>query len=265
MTDLDKLQGAWHLASLEVNGSTMPAPPDARIIINGSRFQSLGMGAVYEGTVEVDARKRPKTIDMVFTAGPEKGNRSLGIYDLDGGQLKLCLTVTGSVRPKAFATAPGSGLALETLTRAAGESGLSATESDAESPAGSPTSSAANDAAPEIEGEWAMTACIADGYPVPESMVKTGRRIARNGQTESYFGAQRLMQARYTVDRGVVPHTIDYTHKNGQKQFGIWRFEGEILHICFAQPGKERPESFEPSKGRGHTLTSWKLAGTGPS
>src|SRR3989442_16035736 len=78
MTDLDRLQGAWNITSLEVDGQSMPAPTGACIVIEGSRFQSLGMGAVYEGKVEVDGTKKPKTFDLLFTAGPEKGNRSLG-------------------------------------------------------------------------------------------------------------------------------------------------------------------------------------------
>jgi uncharacterized protein (TIGR03067 family) len=105
-----------------------------------------------------------------------------------------------------------------------------------------------------------MTACIADGYPVPESMVKTGRRVARKSWTESWFGAQRLLQAHYTVDRTATPHTIDYTLKNGQHQFGIWRLEGETLHICFALPGRPRPADFTVGKGNGLTFTSWKRA-----
>jgi uncharacterized protein (TIGR03067 family) len=254
MSDLDKLQGAWFITALELDGSAMPVPPDARIVIEGSRFQSLGMGAVYEGTVEVNARKKPKAIDMMFTAGPEKGNRSLGIYELDGDRWRLCLAVTAGSRPKTFEAAPGSGFALETLERAA----AIVDEEKIATPAEAPAPSSANDPAPEIEGEWQMTACVANGYPVPESMVKTGRRVAHNGHTESFFGTQRLLQARYTVDRAAVPHTIDYTLKNGQRQFGIWKLEGGTLHICFAPPGQPRPADF--TGARSSTLTSWKRA-----
>src|SRR3954467_8584128 len=121
MTDLDKLQGSWKITSLEVEGQPMPAPGGACIVIEGERFQSLGMGAVYEGKVEVDGTKKPKTFDLLFTAGPEKGNRSLGIYQLKGDAWKICLTVTGKTRPTKFETTPGSGCALETLTRGTGE------------------------------------------------------------------------------------------------------------------------------------------------
>ena len=67
MTDLDKLQGSWNITSLEVDGQKMPAPGGARIVICGERFQSLGMGAVYEGTIELNTRKRPKHFDLLFT------------------------------------------------------------------------------------------------------------------------------------------------------------------------------------------------------
>src|SRR4030081_989685 len=148
MTDLDKLQGSWNITSLEVEGQPMPAPCGARIVIEGTRFQSLGMGAVYEGTVEVDGTKKPKAFDLVFTAGPEKGNRSLGIYELKGDRWKICLTVTGDKRPKKFATTPGSGCALETLARGTGKN----LEPEVEEPASAAVvPSSAHDPAPEIE------------------------------------------------------------------------------------------------------------------
>ena len=90
MTDLDRLQGAWSVTSLEMDGHAVPSPGGACIVIEGSRFQSLGMGAEYEGEVELNSRKRPKQFDLVFTAGPEKGNRSPGIYELQGDDWKLC-------------------------------------------------------------------------------------------------------------------------------------------------------------------------------
>jgi len=265
MTDLDRLQGSWNIDFLEVDGTAMPSSPDSRIVIEDDKFQSLGMGAVYEGKLEIDARRKPKQFDLVFTDGPEKGNRSLGIYELNGDSWKICFTVTGKRRPSKFETKPGSGLALETLTRGTAESIQPAEDaalsrpptpdprplSDPRPPSSGPV--------PEIEGEWQMVACTADGYPAPESMIKTGRRVARNGQTASWFGSKQIMKALYTVDRSSDPRTIDYALSGGGSQFGIWKLEGGILHICFAPAGKPRPTSFETRPGQGHTFTSWKL------
>jgi len=259
MADLDKLQGTWNVAALEVDGQAMAAPPGACIVIEGARFQSLGMGAVYAGTIELNARKRPRQFDLLFTEGPEQGNRSLGIYGLSGDEWKICLTVTGKTRPEKFSTAPGGGHALEILRRGPAAQAREVPEQPAA--AAAPTPSTANDPAPEIEGEWRMTACHADGDPVPDAVVRTGRRVARNGETTSWFGKQLLLHARYTVDRSVDPHAIDYTLNDGRRQFGIWQLEGATLHICFAAPGKPRPADFTVRRGQGHTFTSWTRSG----
>jgi uncharacterized protein (TIGR03067 family) len=259
MTDLDRLQGSWDIASLEMDGHAMPSPAGSRIVIEGSKFQSLGMGATYEGKLEIDARKKPKQFDLVFTAGPEEGNRSLGIYELNGDSWKICFTVTGTRRPTEFETTGGSGLALETLTRGSVGSAQAAVEAALPHPPSPAPHPLLSNPVPEIEGEWQMVACSADGYPAPESMIKTGRRVARNGETASWFGSRKIMQARYSVDRSSNPHSIDYSLSGGHSQFGIWKLERGILHICFAPAGKPRPTSFETQPGQGHTFTSWKL------
>ncbi len=107
---LAELQGAWAVATLEIDGRTMPAGA-AKIVVKGDRFTSSGMGATYRGTMRVNTASTPYTLDMVFTAGPEKGNVNRGIYEVGGDGWKLCLNMTGGVRPDEFATRPGSGLA----------------------------------------------------------------------------------------------------------------------------------------------------------
>lgn len=89
----------------------------ARIVIQQDKFVSLAMGATYEGTIEIDAGQSPKTFNLHFTAGPEAGNTSPGIYELDGENWKICLALRGDNRPQGFATAPGSGHACEILKR----------------------------------------------------------------------------------------------------------------------------------------------------
>jgi uncharacterized protein (TIGR03067 family) len=120
-TDLKKLQGTWLITALELDGNKMGAGMlgESKIIVKGDRFTTISMGATYEGNIRVDEKKKPKVFDLKFTAGPEKGNTSFGIYELDGDTWKICLTITGKARPKKFATSPGSGTALEILERSA--------------------------------------------------------------------------------------------------------------------------------------------------
>jgi len=117
--DLDQLQGTWTVKSMKIEGQAMAEEMlgEARIDIAGNRFTSTGMGAVYEGTLELDAAHKPARIDMKFDSGPEKGNINLGIYELKGDSWKLCLATSGGVRPTKFAAPTGSGFALETLVR----------------------------------------------------------------------------------------------------------------------------------------------------
>jgi uncharacterized protein (TIGR03067 family) len=117
--EIEKLQGTWKMITLEVEGQKVPSLflAGSKIVVKGSDFIANGMGATYEGKLEVDTGQVPRTLNMIFTAGPEKGNSSLGIYELDDNNWKICLTIRGSSRPTAFATAPGSGHALETLKR----------------------------------------------------------------------------------------------------------------------------------------------------
>jgi uncharacterized protein (TIGR03067 family) len=59
----------------------------------------------------------PKTIDVTFTEGPEKGKSSYGIYELEGDTYRVCIGLTGKPRPTDFASTPGSGHVLEVLKR----------------------------------------------------------------------------------------------------------------------------------------------------
>ena len=116
--DMKNLQGTWQMITFEMNGSPFhQAAANSRMQIDGDNFTALGMGAIYEGKFTLDLAQNPKTIDMEFTAGPEKGGKSFGIYKLDGDKWTICLSVGGAARPTAFATAPNSNHALETFEK----------------------------------------------------------------------------------------------------------------------------------------------------
>ena len=119
MTDLQNLQGAWRVTALEMNGAAMPAAmlANAKIVVDGTRFTSLGMSAVYEGEMTIDETTNPKSFSLKFAAGPELGAVNRAIYALDGDSWRLCLNIAGGPAPMAFATRMGDGCVLETLTR----------------------------------------------------------------------------------------------------------------------------------------------------
>jgi uncharacterized protein (TIGR03067 family) len=117
--DLDLLQGSWSIKSLIMEGQPIPASlfANARIEVERDRFTSLGMGSQYEGTLELFPTANPRELNMRFDAGPEAGNVNLCIHELAPDTWKLCIATRGSVRPTAFASTPGSGIAVQTLQR----------------------------------------------------------------------------------------------------------------------------------------------------
>jgi uncharacterized protein (TIGR03067 family) len=117
--DIDLLQGSWSIKSLTMEGQDLPALmfANASIVVQANRFSSLGMGTQYEGTLHFDPSTTPRQLNMNFDAGPEKGNVNLCIYELAGDVWKLCIATRGSVRPSAFISTPGTGIALQVLQR----------------------------------------------------------------------------------------------------------------------------------------------------
>src|SRR5258708_10780294 len=172
---MKQLQGTWNIASTEIDGSAMPA--GGSIVIKGDRFQTLGMEVTYEGTIKVGTKKKPHTIDMLFTKGPEKGkgNTNLGIFAVNGDSWRLCVNMTGKARPKAFSTQEGGGLALQTLTRGTAVKPNAAQKQPAETALKLVPAS-------ELEGEWQMLALVTSAQPLDGKWLQYGKRVARANQ-----------------------------------------------------------------------------------
>jgi uncharacterized protein (TIGR03067 family) len=207
------------------------------------------MGITAGNAVAVHQTTTPKSFELHFEEGPEKGNTSFGIYELDGDRWKICLTTRGNERPREFAAPPGTGIALETLRR--GPAADAPAASDA--PVG--------DAAAELAGVWRALSLVRDGQALPESVLKYGKRTATASEVTVQFGPQVALQARYAVDRSRMPMTMDYVLADGQRQHGIWALEGGRLTTCFGAPGQPRPGEFAGTPGDGRTLAVWVPAG----
>src|SRR5262249_45781648 len=103
--ELKKFEGTWVLVSSEQNGEK--APEEA---LKKARPKATAKGdkvtlfaedkEVMQLTFTVDPTKKPKTIDSTATTGPDKGKKSLGIYEFDGDTLKICYNE--KERPKDF-------------------------------------------------------------------------------------------------------------------------------------------------------------------
>jgi uncharacterized protein (TIGR03067 family) len=250
--DLDLLQGTWNVTALEIDGQEISRamPGDARIVIKGDRFTSIGMGPVYEGTLKLDASTNPRQLNMHFDAGPEKGNTNLGIYELNGNTWRLCLATRGTVRPSSFASKAGSGSRPTKRTKTTGA------PKEEETAAGPPT---------EFEGEWKMVSAVMNGQPMEESAVQWVRRVTRGNQTTVFAGPQVMMSMRFTHNASTSPRTIEYVNtagaNKGKTQHGIYELDGDVLRVCVSAPDSPPPTRFESFPGDGRTYTVWSKRG----
>ena len=162
--DLDLLQGTWAVAELEMEGQTISGGmlANARVEVTGSRFSSLGMGTVYEGTFTLDDSTTPRQLNMTFDAGPEKGNTNLGIYELVGDNWKICLSTRSDVRPSEFSASAGSGFVFETLTR----NDSAPLKKDKAASTYGAVATTQSVLVSDFEGEWRMVSAVMDGQPM---------------------------------------------------------------------------------------------------
>jgi uncharacterized protein (TIGR03067 family) len=114
-----RFEGTWKIVSVEVEGAKQEEGllKNARIILKGDKFTFKQGDMSTPGTFKVDVTTKPRTIDVTFTGGPDKGQTLHGIYELDGDTYKVCLAMPGKDRPKEFVSKPGSGHVLEVLKR----------------------------------------------------------------------------------------------------------------------------------------------------
>jgi uncharacterized protein (TIGR03067 family) len=68
-----------------------------------------GTPIVMKAKMKLDPSKRPKGIDYLVVEGRGKGQTRLGIYELGGDTVKLCLAAPGDERPTDFLSKLGDG------------------------------------------------------------------------------------------------------------------------------------------------------------
>jgi len=116
--DEDAILGAWQLETMEVNGKVLPAATEGmRFTFKKGNLQLslVGKPKVQDGTFKLDTVAKPKAIDI----DEGRGRNSLGIYELDGNKLKICLDEgKAPARPTEFKAAR-KGVLVFTLTRVA--------------------------------------------------------------------------------------------------------------------------------------------------
>jgi uncharacterized protein (TIGR03067 family) len=121
--DREDMQGAWTVSRFVLAGQDSPEDLSKKItfVVDGDKLiVKLDSSVLSEGTFVLDPGKNPKQIDVTSTAGPDKGQTKLGIYEIDGDMLKTCFYVDDSStkkRPAEFASAKDSLTSLAVMKR----------------------------------------------------------------------------------------------------------------------------------------------------
>ena len=115
----DNLQGTWQQVALEVFGAgrAFKGPKEEveleKVVIKGDNWtlrrekvrDKNGLErkeTAEKARYQLDATKKPKTIDLAWTDGDNKGTTYPGIYSLAGDRLKICYAREGKERPTGF-------------------------------------------------------------------------------------------------------------------------------------------------------------------
>jgi uncharacterized protein (TIGR03067 family) len=110
--ELEKFQGTWKTVSMVIDGRQVPGAEIEfrQVVITGDKYVVIdGNRTIQRGTFRLDPTARPRRIDTTPADGPNQGKVDRGIYELDGGTLRLCHAPPDRDRPTEFSAGEGTG------------------------------------------------------------------------------------------------------------------------------------------------------------
>jgi uncharacterized protein (TIGR03067 family) len=116
-----------------------------------------------------------------------------------------------------------------------------------------------------LEGTWKFASLEIDGHTMPAAMMANSR-ILIDGDRFRTESPEATYEGVFIINVEAVPEEIDIDFvagpEAGNKNFGIFRFDGDELHICLDLNGKQRPSHFRTSPGSGHAYERLARAST---
>jgi uncharacterized protein (TIGR03067 family) len=108
--DVKAMEGTWLPLSAELSGAKFPDEvlKIMKLTLKGETYSVDVGGKLDKGTCKIDASKKPKTLDIVGTEGPNQGKTIPAIYELTKDGLKVCYDLSGKERPKEFKSEKGT-------------------------------------------------------------------------------------------------------------------------------------------------------------
>lgn len=113
--DEDLFQGRWKVVAVEHGGKKAQAKDFAKwtLTVAGDKMTARdGDEVMDESTFRLDAKAKPRAIDLTLMSGPQSGKKVLGLYELEGDRLVVCFGEPGKDRPKEVRSPEGSEVTL---------------------------------------------------------------------------------------------------------------------------------------------------------
>ena len=268
--DSDKraLQGVWQAKSIEVDGKF-----DTEEAVKGMRFTFKGDWVLMRGSVlgkdisgvhayAVNAARSPKLLAIM---GSNEANEILGIYEIKGTELRVCLRRNGSGQrsPAEFASkGPNDFLIVFQRVGVAPEED---DKKDLQAPAPPvPHSEPKGVAAEEddkkaLKGVWQAKSVEFQGNASPEDKFKTLRFTFKEDLL--LFRGDRMGENQdiyiYSIDATKSPKQLDLMKlKDTREGVAIYELKGDELKVCLLREGSNegRPTEFTTKKGSDRVL-----------
>jgi uncharacterized protein (TIGR03067 family) len=114
----------------------------------------------------------------------------------------------------------------------------------------------------KLHGVWQAISVTVSGVAIPESEVIAIRLTITGARFTTSRDAETLFDSTYSVDPEKSPREIQMIGVagdfDGQAALGIYRFESEVLELCYTMPGFGRPTDFASGHGSGAFLIRLK-------
>lgn len=102
--DLEALAGKWQPTEADLGGNKIDPMllESARVTYEGDKYTIEVDKKTERGTIVLDPKKDPKAMDIFPTEGENNGKTLLAVYEVKGDELKICYSLSPTVRPESF-------------------------------------------------------------------------------------------------------------------------------------------------------------------
>jgi uncharacterized protein (TIGR03067 family) len=117
--DLKAMEGTWKVEAAEAGGKKLESDELKELVVKiaGDHYEVKTKDGTDAGTLKLDEKAKPKTMDATKTEGFDAGKVVKAVYELTGETLRVCYALDGGERPTELATKEGAPVLLLTYKR----------------------------------------------------------------------------------------------------------------------------------------------------